>query len=159
MSDVDVQVRPRKLSLETATDELQKLLDFNEIDYDEEDGNVEEIDGEDVDIGSALKSNHPKLIKAIRKGRLVINASDSGRVTCTQHLKLQDVVSGPLEWGTLSGKSGRLAAKSKIEATDFDGQVKCLAASMTKRDLREIYALEGADYTLAKALGMLFFVA
>ena len=153
------EIRVHKLSMDTATDELQKLLDFNEIDYDDEDGNVEEVDGEEVDIGAALRSNHRKLIKAIKKGRLVINESSVGRVTCTQTLKISEHVSGALEWGVLTGKSGRLAAKSKIKHDDFDGQIMCLVASMTKRDLREIYALEGADYTLAKALGMLFFVA
>ncbi|MGW8256644.1 MAG: hypothetical protein ACWGMZ_04070 [Thermoguttaceae bacterium] len=157
MSEGELKIR--RLSLETATEALQRLLEFNEIDYEDEDGVTEHTeDGESIDVGAELRSNHRKLIKAIQKGRLVVN-DDGHRVTCTQHLKIADKLTGPFEWGVISGRTGRLAAKTNIKATDFDGQVLCLIASMTGRELKEVYSLEGPDYTLAKALGMLFFVA
>ena len=59
----------------------------------------------------------------------------------------------------MTGATGMIAGKNKVAVDDFHGQILCVVSGMTGHVLSEIIGLKGKDIILAKALGLLFFVA
>ena len=145
----------RTYSPEVASDQLRTLFDFYDLDYGDADG--EEIDGDQV--GDLLRKQNPRFIRAIMKGRLEIVEREGGEVVVIQHLDRSPGAEEPLVYHELTGAAGLVASQNKIEHDDLNKQILALVAGMTRRELKEVIALKGRDYTLMHALGLLFFAA
>lgn len=127
-----------KLSEESASAILDKLIEYYEIDLD--------------DLPSASKDSidatMKKLVKFIRKGRLEINTEDG--IQCIQTLRDGKT---KITYKELCGKA-KIAMGSKKE-TDHHGRLFALLGALSDGETT-IAQLKGPDLSLVECLGGLF---
>lgn len=127
-----------KLSIENAQAELDKLIDYYEIDIDDLPSSAK--DG----IDAVMK----KMVKFIRLGRLEIKIEDG--IQCIQTLRDSET---KITYKELNGKA-KTAMGSKKE-TDQHGRLFALLGALSDGE-RVIHQLKGPDLSLAECLGGLF---
>lgn len=127
-----------KLSTESAEAELDKLLEYYEIDID--DLPPESISG----IEAVLK----KMVKFIRLGRLEIKTEDG--IQCIQTLRDSETA---ITYKELTGKAK--TAMGTKETTDQHGRIFALLGALSDGEA-VILKLKGPDLSLAECLGGLF---
>ena len=127
-----------KLSAESAEAELDKLLEYYEIDID--DLPVESISG----IKAVLK----KMVKFIRLGRLEIKIEDG--IQCIQTLRDSEAT---ITYKELTGKAK--TAMGTKEMADQHGRIFALLGALSDGEA-VVLKLKGPDLSLAECLGGLF---
>jgi hypothetical protein len=129
-----------KLSKETAQAELQKMLDYYEIDIDEI---------EDKELKKAIKAGYDRLIKAVRLERLQVITEDGIKII--QKLKSNG---STVEYREIDGKS-KMAMAGKDEK-DYYGKSYALMGSLSGLGENVISNMKGVDLSLVETLGMIF---
>ena len=128
------------LSKKNAELELEKMLDYYEIDID---------DIEDKDLKKAIKAGYDRLVKAVRLGRLEIKLDDGIKVI----QKLRDG-SEKLEYREIDG-----VAKTEMagkQESDYYGKSYALMGSLSGVGEAGIKKLKSVDLSLAEVLGLIF---
>ncbi len=129
--------KPKLISEKVATEQMQILYDYYDID-------IEEATG---DPKTALQNAHQRLINAIRKGRLAIEDKDG--------LKVTQIVRGgdTLEYKVVSG-----GAKLAMKAADSENHRRMyqMLAYLVGLTCSDIAKLTGFDLSVAECLGLLF---
>lgn len=138
MNTEKVGTKKYKLSIENAQAELDKLLDYYEIDFDD-------LPADSKDAISAVLR---KVVKFIRQGRLEIKIEDG--IKCIQTLRDN---SYSITYKELNGKA-KAAMGSKKE-TDQNGRIHALLGSLSDGET-VITKLKGPDLSLAECLGGIF---
>ena len=146
-------ISKRQLSDVVAAAELWKLYEFNDIEVEDDNGNL--IEG--AEAQADLIKSERLLIKAIMRGDLVISESANGAVTLTQHLG-RSTVDSPLVYHEADGSLALSASKNGIKFDDFGGKKLATVASLTKRPLSDMISLKGRDLKIAVRLGQLFLI-
>jgi len=127
-----------KLSEESAQEQLNQLLDYYEIDFD--------------DIPTDQKNSFDmigkKLVKFIRQGRLEIKIEDG--IQCIQTLKNGSTV---ITYKELTGKAK--TAMGTKSAEDGNGRIYALMGALSDGEAA-IMQLKGPDLSLAECLGAVF---
>lgn len=123
------------ISEEVAENEVQKLLDFYEIEIDDIDNN-------------GLKSSITSLKKAVRKGRLEIK--DEGIIV--QTLKRHKGEIGTLEYKELNGQAKKAMGRARPD--DANGRLYELLGSLSGMGSKAISNLRGVDLSLAESIGV-----
>lgn len=127
------------LSKKAAENELDKMLEYYEIDIDEI---------EDKDLKRAIKQGYDRLIKAVRLGRLEVKLEDGIKV-------IQKTRSGTtIEYSEIDGNA-KTAMAGKSES-DYYGKSYALMGSLSKLGESAIKQLKGPDLSLVEVLGMIF---
>jgi len=127
------------LGKKAAENELEKMLDYYEIDIDEI---------EDKDLKRAIKQGYDRLIKAVRLGRLEVKLEDGIKV-------IQKTRSGTvIEYEEIDGNA-KTAMAGKQEG-DYYGKSYALMGSLSKLGESAIKQLKGVDLSLVEVLGMIF---
>ena len=127
-----------KCSVETAQNELDKLFDYYEIDFDDQP--TKQRDN--------IDAVNKKLIKFIRLGRLKINDEDG--LTCEQTLRN---VSTTIVYRELNGKA-KTAMGTKSEV-DGNGRLYALMGALSDGE-EAILKLKGPDISLVECLAAVF---
>lgn len=130
-----------KLSRESAEEQFNIFLDYYDIDPDDWADNLQD----------AFKSAKNRLIRAIMRGLVSIEAGDPIRVT--QYLSKKPDAD-PILYAEMSGKA-KVAMKGKDE-TDTFGKIYALTGSLTGLGETAITTLKGVDMSIAESLGLLF---
>lgn len=129
-----------KLSKKSAHDELNKMLDYYEIDIDEI---------EDEDLRKAILGGIGRLVKAIRLGRLEIKIEDGIKIIQT----LRDG-SKKIEYKEIDGVA-KMEMAGKNEK-DYYGKSYALMGSLSGLGEAAIKNLKSVDISLVEVLGMIF---
>ena len=127
------------LSKDSAKNELQKMLDYYEIDIDEI---------EDKKLKDAIKSGYDRLIKAVRLGRLEVKTDNEIKVIQTLRNDTK------IEYREIDGKAKVQMAGKKED--DYYGKSYALMGSLSGLGENAISQLKGVDLSLAEVLGMIF---
>jgi Glu-tRNA(Gln) amidotransferase subunit E-like FAD-binding protein len=128
------------LAKELAENELQKMLDYYEIDIDEI---------EDKELKKAIKAGYDRLIKAVRLERLQVVTEDGIKII--QTLKSNG---STMEYREIDGKS-KMAMAGKDEK-DYYGKSYALMGSLSGYGENVISNMKGVDLSLVETLGMIF---
>jgi hypothetical protein len=128
------------LSKSAAKNELQKMLDYYEIDID---------DIEDKKMKASIKQGYDRLIKAVRYGRLEIKIEDG--ITVIQKLKSGNET---LEYREIDGTAKTEMAGKQED--DYYGKSYALMGSLSGMGETAIKKLKGVDLSLVEVLGMIF---
>lgn len=131
-----------QISEEAAEAQIQKILDFYDLDKDDL-VNDEQIKLYEVSV--------KRLIKPIRRGDLVISDEDGLKIV--QHLR-RSTGEQSLEYAELSGKNKIAMEKQKDQ--EIYGKIYSLVASLTNKSNADIASLKGRDISTVECLGMLF---
>jgi plasmid stabilization system protein ParE len=128
-----------KYDKKTATNEIQKMLDYYEIDIDEI---------EDKDLKRAIRQGYDRLIKAARLGRLTVKIEEGIKV-------IQTTRTGTvIEYREIDGQAKtEMAGKA---AEDHYGKSYALMGSLSGLGEAAIKQLKGVDLSLAEVLGLIF---
>lgn len=128
-----------KLSKENAKNEIQKMLDYYEIDID---------DIEDKDLKRAIKSGMDRLMKAARLGRLIVE-NENG-------FKVKQITRNNTEilYREIDGKA-KMAMAGKDEK-DYYGKSYALMGSLSGLGESAIAQMKGVDLSLVEVLGLIF---
>jgi plasmid stabilization system protein ParE len=127
-------------SRKVAEQEIEKMLDYYEIDIDEI---------EDKDLKRAIRGSFDRLIKAVRLGRLEIKLEDGIKIV----QKLRDG-STKIEYREIDGVA-KTAMAGKQDA-DYYGKSYALMGSLSNLGEAAIKKLKGPDLSLVEVLGMIF---
>jgi plasmid stabilization system protein ParE len=129
-----------KLSVETAQNELKKMLDYYEIDIDTiEDGKLKD----------AIKSGYDRLIKAVRLGRLEIKLEKG--IEVIQTLRSNGT---KISYREIDGVAK--AAMDGCPADAFNRKAQILMGSLCGMGEAAIKQLKGVDLSLCEVLGLIF---
>ena len=127
------------ISKKVAESELQKMLDYYEIDIDEI---------EDKKVKAAIKSSYDRLIKAVRLKRLEIKIEEEIKI-------IQTLRSGQkIDYREIDGKA-KVAMAGK-EETDHYGKAYALMGSLSGWGESAILQIKGVDLSLVEVLGLIF---
>lgn len=127
------------LGKEAAKNELQKMLDYYEIDIDEI---------EDKDLKKAIKAGYDRLIKAVRLERLQIKIEEEIKV-------IQTCKNGTIiEYKEIDGNA-KMAMAGRDEK-DYYGKSYDLMGSLSNLGTKAISNMKGVDLSLVETLGMIF---
>jgi len=143
-----------KLSKETATEQLEILLDYYDID------DSDFIDDETGEVSPAVASIKRKLIKALSKGRLELEFDDNGQFTgyVFQHLEgTYKKLESPVKYKKLGG-AAKVATKEAGENNKY-GKVYALMGSLCGFGSAAMIKLDGPDSLAMENLGLLFLLA
>lgn len=141
MSDQQQPIKEDKISLQTAKNELKKMMDYYEIEIDEI---------EDQDLKKAIKQGYERLTKAVMKGRLKVSIDDKG-ITVIQTLKS---TGKELKYKEINGEA-KMAMAGK-QADDYYGKSYALMGSLSEVGESAIKQMKGVDLSLVEVLGMIF---
>ena len=133
------------LSNEVAQEQLDLMLDFYDIDPEE--NSIDEAQEKGV------KTAFVKLRKAIRLGVIEIKETD-GKLQVKQNFYKDKEKS--IEYKTLTGQAK--IGMGKKGDKDFHGRMYALLGYLSGLGERAILNLEGKDLSVAECLGMLFLV-
>jgi Glu-tRNA(Gln) amidotransferase subunit E-like FAD-binding protein len=128
------------LAKELAENELQKMLDYYEIDIDEI---------EDKELKKAIKAGYDRLIKAVRLERLQVITENGIKIIQTLKSNKSTV-----EYREIDGKS-KMAMAGKDEK-DYYGKSYALMGSLSGLGENAISNMKGVDLSLVETLGMIF---
>ena len=129
------------LSKDSAENELNKMLDYYEID-------IKEI--EDKDLKRAILQGRDRLIKAVRLGRLKIDTTD-GQIKITQTLRSNG---DTIEYREIDGQA-KAAMSGKSDGDNY-GRAYALMGSLSGLGETAITKLKGVDLSLVEVLGLIF---
>lgn len=132
--------KKKKISAENAKIEIDKIIEFYEIEGASED--------------NVIKGIVAKLMTAVSKARLEVEVSGDG-ISITQHLAKPIGALEKLVYGELTGGSKRAMARIKDDSDVF-GKIYALLGSMAKEDAAIFEKMRAPDITTAEQLGMLF---
>jgi hypothetical protein len=128
-----------KLSEKSAKENLQKMLDYYEIDID---------DIEEKEVRRAVKSGLKRLIKSMMKGRLEIKIEEEFQV-------IQTTKNGEkIIYREIDGKAKTSMANK--EEKDYYGKSYALMGSLSNLGESAITSMKGVDLSLVEVLGMIF---
>jgi plasmid stabilization system protein ParE len=127
------------LSKHAAGKELEKMMDYYEIDIDEI---------EDKDLKKAITSGYDRLVKAVRLGRLEIKLEEGIQIVQTlrngEKIKYREI--DGIAKTQMAGKDEK----------DYYGKSYALMGSLSDMGEGAIKQLKGVDLSLAEVLGMIF---
>lgn len=137
------------LSQEVAEEQIQTLLDYYDIDF--EDPNLDE------DELRAAKSAARKLTRAVRKGGVEIKEEDDGLAVYITLRHPPKNVTNPVRFREIDGKA-KIAMKDVKSATDYHGRIYKMMANLSSDALSypKVIALKGTDLATVECLGLLF---
>ena len=128
-----------KLSKESALNELNKMLDYYEID-------IEEIEDEQLKAG--INAAMGRAIKAVRLGRLQVKVENGIEV-------IQTTRSGEvIKYREIDGEAKTSMAGKKSD--DHYGKSYALMGSLSGLGESAIKKMKGVDLSLVEVLGMIF---
>lgn len=130
-----------KISLQTAKNELKKMMDYYEIEIDEI---------EDNDLKKAIQQGYDRLVKAVKKGRLKIKIDEKG-IIVIQTLKS---TGKELHYKEINGEAKMAMAGKQVD--DYYGKSYALMGSLSEVGETAIRQMKGVDLSLAEVLGMIF---
>jgi hypothetical protein len=135
------EIKEEKISIQSAQNELNKMMDYYEIE-------VDEI--EDEELKKAIKQGYERAIKAVRKGRLEIKV-ENGTIKIIQTMK-----DGKTKYvyKEIDGEAKMAMAGKKQD--DYYGKAYALMGSLSENGENAVKKLKGVDLSLAEVLGMLF---
>lgn len=128
------------LTKENAKNELQKMLDYYEIEIDEL---------EDDDLKKAIQQGYDRLVKAVRLSRLEIKIEDGIKII----QKLRDGTK-VIEYREIDGKAKTEMAGKKVD--DNYGKAYALMGALSGLGESAIKNLKGVDLSLCEVLGLIF---
>lgn len=128
------------LSEESAADQLQELYDYYDLD----------LTGLDEDAKKAITEQKPKLIRAIRKGRLEITKDAAGDIVITQ--TVGKTGSEKLEYNSEVAKA--LVNMKKYDTADTYGRIYAMLGSLAGISADAIKQLKGSDLAVAHSIGL-----
>ena len=128
------------LTKENAKNELQKMLDYYEIEIDEL---------EDDDLKKAIQQGYDRLVKAVRLGRLEVKIENGIKII----QKLRDGTK-TIEYREIDGKAKTEMAGKKVD--DNYGKAYALMGALSGLGEGAIKNLKGVDLSLAEVLGLIF---
>lgn len=128
------------LSEKVARQELDKMLDYYEIDLDE----IEE-----KELKKAIKAGYDRLVKAVRLGRLTFEITDGIKVIQTLRTTGEKI-----EYREIDGKAKSAMAGKKD--TDFYGKSYALMGNLCDVGETGILKLKSVDLSLVEVLGLIF---
>ncbi len=135
-----------KISKENAEQMFSELLDYYDLEVDE--------DSEDV-TERLIAGMKKKFVRAFMRGRLELDSRD-GRLFVIQHLRgpSKTIENGVIEYKPLNGRA-RVAMKSDKDSNHYARiyQMLSVLAGLPEASIRN---LEGADLGLAEDLATLF---
>lgn len=143
-----------KLSIETAAEQLELLLDFYEMD------DSDFIDDDTGEVSAAVKSIKRKLVKAISKGRLELEMDENGSFTGNIHQHLDGKykkIESPITYKRLGGVA-KVATKEASDNNKY-GKIYAMMGSLCGLGARSMIALTGPDSLAMENLGLLFLLA
>ena len=140
------------LSKEAATEQVQLLLDYYDIDFNTD---FEDEDGSEDSKRAALRA-HRQLVKDTMKGHLDFHEDEKGGLLVTQILK-HPLSTGDVERITYHPVTGRAkTAMRSASSNDLHGKMYAFLGGLSKQGKVVIESLQGTDLKTAEALGLLF---
>ena len=130
-----------KLSEESASKEVQKILDYYDIDIDKD---------FDAEYKKIFEQSIAKAIKAVRLGRLSVKVDDNG-ISITQSLKNGKT---SLTYREIDGRAK--LATATVGKDDSFGKIYEIMGSLSGLGSSAIAEMKGVDLSLCECLGTIF---
>ncbi len=139
------------LSEESAKEQLDNLVDFYDIDFEEL---ATEDDGE-----RAAETITKRLLKAIRKGLIEIVETDDGGIEVVQQLKrpVRSIKDNRVTYKEVSGRAK--TAMGKYKEKDHASRMYAFLGALSGTDPGTIMSFRGVDMRTAETLGAFFIMA
>lgn len=128
------------LAKQAAKNELEKMLDYYEIDIDEI---------EDKELKKAIQQGYARLVKAVRLGRLEIKLEDGIQIIQTLRDKSEKITYREINGTAKTEMAGK-------QADDYYGKSYALMGSLSGLGEGAIKKLKSVDLSLAEVLGLIF---
>lgn len=134
------------VDLNTATEEVDKWLDFKKVSQRKRDSKKEHIE---------------ELVDAVVDGTLILDENFSWTHNLRFPIRTQEdnQESAPIETFTYKPRVDIGSVQNylkRISGSDFDGRVVCYVAALTSRATEMIKRLDTEDYSIAQAIAVFF---
>lgn len=128
------------LTKKNAENELEKMLDYYEIDIDEI---------EDKELRKAIRQGYDRLIKAVRLGRLEIKLDNGIEIIQTLRSNNSKITYKEIDGVAKTQMAGK-------DEKDYYGKSYALMGSLSELGEDVIKKMKGVDISLVEVLGMIF---